>query len=277
MRTRLLIWLSLVVLLVMPGAATAQEEYVVTPYAWGLQTPRGLSIDANGHLIAALVGSGEGHRDARVVRLQDLNGDGEASNGAEIQDLVNGLPTSNFLPDVFGDAKFGVSDAQVMEDGGIAFVTNAFIYDPFRTGWSALWSTEVPSVWNSSLMTASPYAHFIPYEIANNPAGDILESNPYGLVLDESGNAYVSDAAANAVFMVTPEGAISTYAVFMAFPNPDDPEGPLVHTAPTGIVWGRTVPSTSVWKPALRGPKAHRSSGGWKISAVTAMHWISAR
>jgi hypothetical protein len=231
-------WLSLLAVLLVPLQALAQQQYQVLPYATGLQHPRGLSIDPNGNLVAALVGSGDGYTDARVVRFQSLVDDPIAAGAPHMSDLVNGLPTSNFLPGVFGDAKFGLSDAVVGADGTVAFVTNAFIHDPFLTGWSALWSTAAPNVWSNPLRTASPYAHFIPFEIANNPAGDILESNPYALVLDADGNTYVSDAAANAVFVVAPDGAIATYAVFPAIPVPGDSTGATMHVAPTGIVWG---------------------------------------
>lgn len=45
------------------------------------------------------------------------------------------------------------------------------------------------------------------------PYKGIMESHPYGLANAPEGGWYVADAAANAIFEVTPEGAVSTVAV----------------------------------------------------------------
>src|SRR5829696_3393692 len=214
MRVRSLSWCTLIALVLLPATAVGQDGgYEVLPYAWGLESPRGLTLDPDGHLVATLAGSGDGYMDARIVRFQDLNGDGMAANGAEQQDLVNGLPTSSFAP--FGEgARFATSDAQVTADGEVYFVTNILVADWAQTGRSALWSTAAPHVGSNPLRIASPYAHFVPYEIAHNVDGEELDSNPFALVLDAERNAYVTDAAANAVYRVTPAGDIMTYAVF---------------------------------------------------------------
>lgn len=236
--TRLLASLAVVVLLLVPLTAQAQDEYVVTPYAWGLESPRGLTLDADGNVVAAMVGSGSGFRDARIVRFRDLDGDGQASNGAEMKDLINNLPTVSFTAEDFGDAKFGLSDVRIGADGSIAFVTNLLVEDFYRVGWTALWSTNAPSIYQSSLHLASPYAHFMQYETDHNPDGDLIDSNPYGLELAEDGTAYVTDAAANAVFKVTPDGTITTYAVLPFIENTSGFGPEKIDPAPTGITWG---------------------------------------
>jgi sugar lactone lactonase YvrE len=236
--SRVLITVSLVIVLLVPLTAQAQDEYVVTTYAGGLQAPRGLTLDHDGRLVAALVGSGSGFRDARIVRFQDLNGDGMANNGAEMNDLINNLPTISFTAEDFGDAKFGLSDVRIGADGSIAFVTNLLVEDFYRIGWTALWSTNAPSIYGSSLHLASPYAHFMQYETDNNPDGEAIDSNPYGLELADDGTAYVTDAAANAVFKVTPDGTITTYAVLPFIENTTDFGPEQIDPAPTGITWG---------------------------------------
>ncbi|HYI16717.1 MAG TPA: ScyD/ScyE family protein [Thermomicrobiales bacterium] len=261
--TRVFIWLSFVVLLLVPLSTQAQEGYVVTTYASGLQSPRGLTLDTDGNLVAALVGSGTGYRDARVVRFRDRNGDGQANNGAEIKDLVNNLPTVSFTAEDFGDAKFGVSDARIGADGSVAFVTNLLVEDFYRTGWTALWSTNAPSIYRSSLQIASPYAHFMQYETDHNPDGDLIDSNPYALELADDGTAYVTDAAANAVFKVTTDGTITTYAVIHATENPTDVGPEMIDAAPTGIVWG---PDSALYVGLETGyPWIEGSSTVWRL------------
>jgi hypothetical protein len=152
----------------------------------------------------------------------------------------------------------------VTDDGEVYFVTNAYVHDPFLTGWSALWSTAAASVWGNPLLTASPYAHFVPYEVANNPDNNFVESNPYALVLDDAGNAYVSDAAANTIFHVTPEGEITTFVVFPRVLNPEGGEPASTDLAPTGIVWG---PDGALYVGSETGfPWWQGESSVWRVS-----------
>jgi len=264
---RFLLVCVLLGLLVAPFQAIAGDGgYHVLPYASGLEAPRGLTIDANGHLVAALNGSGDGHRDSRIVRFQDLNGDWMADNGAEMQDLVNGMPTASFRPGVAfgGQAIHGIGDVQFSAEGEIYFLTGAFEADRSLAQWHAIWSTAAPPVYGNPLITANPYANFWAYELANNPDGSIIESLPYALVLDANNNAYVSDAAANTIWLVTPEGVVSTFAVLPTTTNTSGTGAAQIHTVPTGLVWG---PDGALYMGSeTGGPFPEGASAVWRLS-----------
>lgn len=225
-------------ILLVPLSAGAQDGNDFLPFASGLERPRGLTFDADGHLVATMAGSGDTYGDGRIAYFRDLDGDGMATGAGEIKNLVSNLSTYHFLLEPFGGSIFGPSDAQVTADGEVYFVTNAFAPDVIRDGWGAVWSTAAPNDSTNPLQNAAPYAHLWPHELANNPDGDIYDTNPYGLVLDSENNAYVTEAAMNAVLFVTPEGEISIYAVFEKLANTRDFGPETMHAVPTGIAWG---------------------------------------
>lgn len=74
-------------------------------------------------------------------------------------------------------------------------------------------------------------ADLVAYEMANNPAGGIIDSNPFGALAVPAG-CVVTDAGSNTLLGVAANGAIETLAVFPSRPNAS------TDAVPTGVVIG---------------------------------------
>lgn len=236
--SRALRWFGALVVLAalsVPFSVGAEHEgYHWEVYLGGLQTPRGLDIDADGDLIVAQLGDGSGFT-GRITHVWEMTNPDTGAWSVLSKDLVNTLPSTVFNPEA-GEL-IGPSDAVVSADGSVHFVTGGpFFSDPYWPSYQALWSA--PNDNHAPLQTAAPYAWFFPYEIEHDPDGEGPDSNPYSLELDADGNAYVNDSGANATYMVTADGTITTYAVYPSFPNPTDIGPPMVNQVPTGMAWG---------------------------------------
>lgn len=223
---------------VAPLAAAGQESDS-HPYSWGLAFPRSLAIDQNGHLLVAVQGSG--NADSAVLRLRDLDGDGMASNGAEIRPVLNNLPSNALVSPEDPEAReiLGASGLAVSADGEIYVVTGQSLLDPEHDKqFNAVWSTAAENTSGNQFRVANPYASIGRAEWQMNPDGGALDTNGYALVVDADGIAYVNDAGANTTWKVSPDGSVVPYAVYPAFPNPIDFGPPVVDMVPTGIAIG---------------------------------------
>ena len=181
--------------MLVPAAATAATPevggYEQWTYASGLNRPRGLALDLNGNLLVA--DNGTGNFDSSIMRLQDLNGDFMANNGAEMRVVVSDLPSTYFSlfegeePEIAG-----VSDVDVdPTDGEMIIVTGGFQRDTYNTNHGSLWSTELRSNGNP-LRPAAPFASITAFERENNPGGGPIDSNPYGVAIGD-GVVYATD------------------------------------------------------------------------------------
>ena len=233
--------LGLSAMLTLPGlaAASAQDNgYVVSPYLTGSQAVS-LAIDPNGHL--AIVEQGTGAMDGQIERLVDLDGNGTIDNEAERHAVAAALPSTFYVDPQTGEGSgAGVEAAAWSPTGELYFVTNAFWPDFTNDNYGSIASSAAPNTSTNPLRAASPYASLARYEASANPDGMEINPNPFALVVDAAGNAYVNDAGANDTLKITPDGTITTFALYphveiqaeLGFPVPD------TQPVPTGIAFG---------------------------------------
>jgi len=215
------------------SASAAPEDYTVMQYA-AVNHPRGLTVADDGTVFA--VDMGTGNNDASILRLMDLDGNGMADNGAEINYAVTAMPSA--LMAFEGDTEVaGISDVALGDDGEVYFVEGGFQVDPLSMNHGTVWSTDAPSTGGNPLRTANPYASVTAAEHSMNPDGAQIDSNPFSILVDDEGMVFVNDAGANATFMVAADGPATPYAV--SPPVAVDPDlglpFPVTDFVPTGI------------------------------------------
>jgi hypothetical protein len=213
------------------SGAIAQAPTVVMT---GLDNPRGLAFAPNGALWVTEAGRGGPGPCAP-------NGAGESrcygNTGAVTQlwkgrqsRVAQGMP-SHALPD--GSTAGGPN--------GISFQGTAYI--ALGLGGGIEYAETIGSDFLGTLivMTANGMwkvnADVAVHEFEDNPAGGPIDSNPYG-VLAEPGGRMVVDAGANALFLVRPNSAVETLAVFPPLPNPTPVGPPMVEPVPTSVARG---------------------------------------
>jgi len=218
------------------SASAAPEDYTVMQYA-AVNHPRGLTVADDGTVFA--VDMGTGNNDASILRLMDLDGNGMADNGAEINYAVTAMPSA--LMAFEGDTEVaGISDVALGDDGEVYFVEGGFQVDPLSMNHGTVWSTDAPSTGGNPLRTANPYASVTAAEHSMNPDGAQIDSNPFSILVDDEGMVFVNDAGANATFMVAEDGTVTPYAVYAPVEVPEDYGLPFPVTdfVPTGLAQG---------------------------------------
>ncbi len=196
-----------------------QPEPDFTVVADGLEQPRHVSYGADGAMYVAVAGNG-GDECVVVGTDPETGEDFEICIGTsgsilriadgQATEVATGLPS--FLA---GEEGVGVHDVAVTEDGEIYAVTGLGLeIDPAvreeiggtALGFGLLIKIEADGSWTE-------VADIAGYEVANNPEPALLDSNPYSLIIDGE-NFIVVDAGGNTLLQVTPEGEITTLAIF---------------------------------------------------------------
>lgn len=215
-------------LCIFTGSLAAQPA--VTVVMTGLDNPRGLAFGPEGALYVVEAGRG-GSGPCIVMRgLNRCYGPTGALTrlwrGTQ-QRIATGLPS---YADASGEAT-GAHDVSFQGRGG-AYVTIGLGADPaVRSGFGAAGALFGTLVHVSASGRLKVVADISAHEAANNPDGNLIDSNPFG-VLAEPGARIVTDAGANALLEVRANGDISTLAVFPARP------GRSTDAVPTGVVLG---------------------------------------
>jgi hypothetical protein len=160
----------------------------IATVATGLTNPRGVARGPDGLLYVAEAGV-----EATGGRLSRVGADGAVTT------LVEGLPHS---------VNAGT------EDVGASAVA-------FRNGETYIAIGEGSGELGSSIVRLPPsgapvkVADLARYELSRNPDDLEVQSNPFALLYDAAGDRFlVTDAAGNALLAVTPDGDVSTLAVW---------------------------------------------------------------
>jgi hypothetical protein len=191
--------------------------------------------------------------DSAIMRLRDLNGNGTIDNEAELRPVVTNIASSGGFDSETGEY-FSVGAAAVTwsASGAAYLVTNTFPDDLSLGSYGAVWSSAATNTSSNPYRDAHPYANLAQYEATVNPDGMEINPNPFALVVDADGNVYVNDAGANVTLKVTPDGTITTFALYPTIPVPPEIFGVPFDTqpVPTGIAIG---PDGAIYTSQLTG------------------------
>lgn len=234
------------------GAAAEHGGYHWEVYVGGLEDPRGLTFDPEGHLVIAQEGTGEGLT-GRISKAIEMINPFTGQRSVLLKDLVNGLPSHYYyeadLPFVRDPS--GTSAVAYSSDGVLHFLVGTFYPERWSPKFEAIWRADGQGYYD--LQNSAPYAWIWPWILENEPFapyGEDLGCNPFSFILDEAGNAYVTDAGANVTLKITPEGEISTFNVLPMQPNPENPSSVGLDPVQTGITWG---PDGAIYLTLLTG------------------------
>ncbi|MEX1158749.1 MAG: ScyD/ScyE family protein [Thermomicrobiales bacterium] len=233
----------------------AQAEVVVPPdggptvetVAEGLNSPRGIAVDADGMVYVAQAGVGGDEcvmiGEGEEAREACFGGSSSASmivDGA-VEDVIGGLPS--FL---FSEGEYiGAQDIVLGDDGTVYAVVGLGMDPALReqagepaAGLGTIVMGDGAGGWETVVDVAA-------YEAASNPDGGLIDSNPFSAVMTDDGWAY-TDAGANALNWIDADGVISTLA---AFPDTmvDAPEF-------LGLPPGTQIPMQAVPTGLVQGP-----------------------
>ncbi len=237
------------VLLGLLGNEILAGESDYSPIAEGLNNPRGLSY-LDGVVVVAEAGTGGDD----CIQSEGPEGESElcfgtsgavslvGEDGSFQDQIVSGLQSYS----IDGFEVIGPQAALDDGSGSGGYITMGLGSSPEnREAWGERadmlgWVLHVDSEG-----TIEKFADIAAYEAANNPDGGEIDSNPFGLALTSDGDLIVSDAGANDLLKVTPEGEISTLAVFPdrmvsteGIPIPDLPPEIPMQAVPTGVTIG---------------------------------------
>ena len=223
---------------------TASYQAPPMPFAEGLANPRGIVVAPNGAVYVAEAGVGgdgtcfEGPEGEVCFGLSGaltrIDGNGQTR-------IIEGLPSLADENGMFATGPHGVS---VLGTGNI-FLTTGLGADPAvredlypDSGLGTLWRG------NHARGTVRAVADLAAFEAAENPDGDLVDSNPYGLDAVPGGQV-VADAGGNSLLFVDAAGRIETLAVFaatevLAPPDSGLPEGTKIsmESVPTSVARG---------------------------------------
>ncbi|MGH3748937.1 MAG: ScyD/ScyE family protein, partial [Micromonosporaceae bacterium] len=232
-------------------ARGTQDRLGVFTIATGLDNPRGLDVAPNGTLYVAEAGSGGAGPCFPGPEGDDVCW-GETGAITKIWEdrqsrVLTGLP-SIAAPD--GSAAIGPSDVAFGSGKGVGSLrfTVGLGADPAVRGTLPASGQQLQG-WLSGATPSgrnlSQVADIAGFEAANDPDGNGPDSNPNSLLAVRNGHV-VADAGGNSLLSVSPEGAVSTWAVF---PNR------MVDAPPSlGLEPGARIPLQSVPTSVARGP-----------------------
>ena len=225
--------------------------------ASGLNSPRGIDVDAQGNVYVAE--SGVGGDNCVSTLAGEGEGDSELCFGTSGQvtmidaDGNQSVALDDLTSFEFGEGEFiGPQDVTLSADGsGFLVVTMGLGADPSDRG--SIGEAAGDLGWIVGGMpggSAQAFVDVAAYEGLENPDGGDpeeggIDSNPYSLV-DLGFAGVVSDSGANALLLVDTETNISTLAVF---------EERLVDAPPfLGLPDGAQIPMQAVPTGAVEGP-----------------------
>ncbi|MFM9107212.1 MAG: ScyD/ScyE family protein [Chloroflexota bacterium] len=212
--------------------------------ASGLDNPRGLAFGPDGVLYVAEAGaSGDQNCITGPEGAEECYG-----RTSGIAKIVDGTVTP-LVEGVINRALAGGLRATGLHD--VAFGNDGALYAVVGVGGDPAQRAELetgaePQLgWLFRVDPASgemtPVADIAGYEGSANPDGEQVDSNPYAISALPGGDLAVVDAGGNFVARVTPDGTISTMAVFpsrtVQLPGPDKKEFPM-QAVPDAIATG---------------------------------------
>jgi hypothetical protein len=208
--------------LAMSIGAAAQDDGIA---AEGLFAPRHIAYDAEGTLWIAEAGSGGD------VETPSPLGMGRAGLSARVtivrpdgvqEALLGNLPSMDWG---FNEI-VGVNAVLPTDDSLWMAVGNA-------GGEATGGLTRGVYEWNAETLEQLSFFDSLAAETAQNPDGEIIDSNPMDLALGADGTLYVADAGANTVWQIAPDG--TELAVFATWT--DNPVPTSVQVDADGDVW----------------------------------------
>jgi hypothetical protein len=219
------------------GAALGQVSVIMT----GLDNPRGLALGPDGGIYVAE--AGRGGTGTQIVNSEgaavQFGATGAVSRylGGTQSRLITGLPSlaSQAAPTP-GARAGGLVDIGFR--GTDLFGVIGFGADPAKRAALAADSSSFAHLVQLPIGGAPVnVADIGSFEAAANPDGGLFDTNPYGLHKTPSGFA-VADAGANALFVITPAGVVSTKSTFLPAPNPLPFGPPTYQAVPTTVATG---------------------------------------
>lgn len=217
--------------------------------ATGLANPRGMSFGDDGALYIAEAGiGGDGHCEMGPEGAEECHG---GSGG--VTRVADGQQ-ERIIDNLVSRAAEGGMNASGPNDvasaGGAVYVLVGYGGDPQNrdpdTG-----SDQFGYLLRSDGDGIVVIADVAGYEVANNPDGQLIDSNPYSFVVADDGSAIISDAGANALLAIDSDGEMSTLAVFPTLPAAMPDGTPMdAEPVPTGIAVGA---DDTVYAGALTG------------------------
>ena len=172
-----------------------------------LNTPRGISFDSDGNLLVAITGNGgdfpltvKGPEGETVVNV-GMSGEvlSVAEDGTSTP-IVQGLPSFAAETETIGLYR------AIEREGSLWLVVSS-------GGPGQYWADSIVELDGETKMLKQVIP-FYPYEVANNPDGNEIDSNVTDIAWDSEGTMYVVDAGANTLFSWTEEAGIEVVATW---------------------------------------------------------------
>jgi len=231
------------------ACSLVQAAPPVQVIAKGLVNPRGIAFAPDGQLFVTEAGRG-GNGKCTVL------GDGQNACYGETGALTRIDPAGvrklvqvvTGLPSLAATGGFGATGPHAISfrgSGKADVVIGLGAVAAARTGLGAKAALFGTVVRVSVQGRVRPVADIARFEAVNNPVPVTSDSNPYGVVA-LPGHSVVADAGANALFLVHPDGRVSTLAMFEARYVPAPPQ---LQLPP-----GATIPMDAVPTSVVKGP-----------------------
>ncbi|MBI1279900.1 MAG: ScyD/ScyE family protein [Anaerolineaceae bacterium] len=167
-----------------------------------LYTPRGIAFDANGNLIVVVAGNGgelsvtgkspEGEATFKIGmsgQVLSIGADGKSTP------IIQGFPSYATEQEITGLYR------AIPHGDSLWLVVSA-------SGPGQYWGDSVVELDAASYMVKRVIALY-PYEVANNPDGNEIDSNVTDLAWGKDGTLYITDAGANTLWSWTEEKGIT--------------------------------------------------------------------